>query len=292
MTLQAFTNALVTVTLIEMMLALGLGVTLEEVTAVLRNRRLVIQALVANYVCVPAVTVVLLLLFHASPMVAAGFLVLAVCPGAPFAPACAAMARGNVAVAVGVMVILAGSSALLAPPLLHVLLPLMSGNRPMAVDSAGMVTTLLATQLAPLLIGLGVRRKWSAAAQRLKKPADKLSALLSLATFGLIVFAQFPALAAIQPKGFLGMGILLVASLTAGWMLGGTDASNRRALSLTTALRNVGVGLVIGMRTFAGTPAVIAIAAYGIIEIIAAVALACWWRTRFPERILTGQKRS
>ena len=43
------------------------------------------QGAIANYVVVPAATVVLLLLFHAQPTVAAGFLILAVCPGAVWA---------------------------------------------------------------------------------------------------------------------------------------------------------------------------------------------------------------
>ena len=51
------------------------------------------------------------------------FLICAVCPGAPYGPPFTGMAKGKVGVAVGLMVILAGSSALVAPLLLHGLLP-------------------------------------------------------------------------------------------------------------------------------------------------------------------------
>jgi hypothetical protein len=60
-------------------------------------------------------------------MVAAGFLILASCPGAPFGPPITAIARGNLAVSAALMVILAGSSVIAAPFLLRVLLPLVSG---------------------------------------------------------------------------------------------------------------------------------------------------------------------
>ena len=91
----AFINILVPITLIEMMVAIGLGVSLAELAAVARNWRLVTKAALANYLCVPAVTVGLLLLFHpADPMVAAGFLILAVCPGAALAPAAPSSPRG------------------------------------------------------------------------------------------------------------------------------------------------------------------------------------------------------
>src|SRR6516225_7513754 len=108
--MQQFINILVTVMLIEMMVAVGLGVTFRELKEVARDWKLVAQAALANYVCVPAATLGLLLLFNARPMVAAGFLILAVCPGTPFGPPCAKIAKGELSAAVGLMVLLAGSS--------------------------------------------------------------------------------------------------------------------------------------------------------------------------------------
>src|SRR5207237_627810 len=81
-------------------------------------------ALVASYVCVPAAAIGLLIVFQADPFVAAGFLICAVCPGAPYGPPFTGLAKGNVVVSVGLMVILAASSALAAPALLQALLPL------------------------------------------------------------------------------------------------------------------------------------------------------------------------
>ena len=65
---------------------------------VARNGRLLALAALANYVCVPAAAVGLLLLFRAQPMIAAGFLITAVCPGAPYGPPFTAIAKGNTAV--------------------------------------------------------------------------------------------------------------------------------------------------------------------------------------------------
>ena len=76
------------------------------------------RAAMANYLVFPGVTVALLMLFDAGPMVAAGFLVLAVCPGAAYGPPFAGIARANVPLAVGLMVILAGTSTIIAPRVL------------------------------------------------------------------------------------------------------------------------------------------------------------------------------
>jgi len=100
MTAATFNKILVPITLIEIMVAIGLGVSLSELAAAARNWRLTMKAALANYLCVPGVTVGLLLFFHpADATVLAGFLILAVCPGAPFGPACTRLANGNVAAA-------------------------------------------------------------------------------------------------------------------------------------------------------------------------------------------------
>jgi bile acid:Na+ symporter, BASS family len=273
-------NVLVTITLIEMMVAIGLGVTFVDLAGVARNWRLVGRAALANYVCVPAATVGLLLLFNAQAMVAAGFLILAVCPGAPYGPPFTAIARGNVAVAVGLMVILAGSSALIAPILLHYLLPLTSGNEPLTVDATRIAVTLLVTQLVPLGAGVAVRQWRPSLAERLRKPAGLVSKVLNLLAVGFILIAQFNLLAEIRLRAFLGMLALLIAGWAAGWLLGGRERDCRKAMTLTTSLRNVGVGLVIATGAFAGTPAVTATLVYGLFEVIGSLLLAVWWGRR------------
>jgi BASS family bile acid:Na+ symporter len=278
MSVEQFTSLLITLTLIEMMGATGLGVSFGDLLTVAKNWRLVGRAALANYVCVPGATVGLLFLFDAHPMVAAGFLVLAVCPGAPYGPPFTAIARGNVPVAVGLMVILSGSSALLAPIFLSSLLPMLAGDESLAVDAYQILVTLLMTQLAPLGVGVAVRTWCPTVADWLQKPADLLSKLLNLAVVGMVLLTQFDLLAEIRFSGFLGMLVLLVVSWGAGWVLGGSDSTSRRAMTLTTSLRNVGVGLIIAAGAFAGTPAVTAVMAYGLLGVVGSLLLALFWK--------------
>jgi BASS family bile acid:Na+ symporter len=279
-------NVVVIITLIEMMMAVGLGVTFVELLGVARNWRLVGKAVLANYVCVPAATVGLLILFRpVDPMIAAGFLILAVCPGAPFGPPCTKIANGNVAIAVGLMAILAGSSAIAAPVLLYFLLSWMSGDETLQISTAKIVGTLLLTQLLPLCSGLCVRHWWPRMAERLQKPANLLSAILGLATVGLVLVVQFHLVAEIGLRGWVGMFALLIASWASGWLLGGPGVDNRKALSLTTSLRNVGVGLVIATGNFSQTAAVTVAVVYGIFEIVGSTLLALWWARRWAAAI-------
>jgi len=275
-------NILVTITLVELMVAIGLGVTFAKVIGVARNRRLLVHSALANYVCVPAAAVGLLLLFHVEPMVAAGFLIAAVCPGAPYGPPFTAIAKGDVAVSVGLMVVLAGSSALVSPLLLSVLLPLTTGSDSLAVDAAKVIVTLLATQLLPLCLGLTVRQLRPSLAARLLKPANLLSTVLNVSVIGLILVVHFPTLMAIRPRGFLGMLALVLAALAAGWLLGMPGSGNRKAMAITTSVRNVGVGLVIATSSFPGTPAVTATLAFALFQTVVLALVALGWGRMAP----------
>lgn len=268
-------NVLAAVALVELMLSIGVGATAADILAVARDWRTVARAFAANYVLVPGAAVGLVLLFRADPMVASGVMIVAVCPGAPYGPPFTALARGRVDRAVGLMVLLSGSSALLAPLLMQLLLPTVTGGGRSSVDAPRILTTLALVQFLPLSVGLGVAAYRPALARRLKKPLQRLGSVLNIALFGTILVVQFRMLAAIQGKGYAGMFALLALSAAAGWLLAGGDAADRRTLAITTAVRNVGVGLVIAGGSFPGTPAVTFVTAYALLQTVA-VALAAF----------------
>jgi BASS family bile acid:Na+ symporter len=262
-----------------MMVTIGLGVTFSDVLRVSRDYGRVTRAALANYIFVPAAALGLLLLFHASPMIAVGFLVAAVCLGAPYGPPFTAMAKGKVEVAVGLMVILAGSSAIVAPLLLQFLLPIVARDIPLKINLIKIVGTLLGVQLLPLCVGLMLRQRYPAWAERFRKPAGVLSMLLNLLTLAVILFVQFRVLLEIHLLGYIGMLFLVIATMVSGWLTGGRESQDRKGMVLTTVVRNVGVSLVIVTSSFPGTAAVGSPTAYALFQtiVIALVALA-WGR--------------
>ncbi len=281
MSLDSLVSIFVMVAVFEMMAAVGMGVAVADVIAVAREWRMLGRAALANYVCVPAATVVLLMMFDAHPMVAAGFLVLAVCPGAPYGPPLTVLARGNAALSVGLMTVLAVTSAVIAPASLYLLLPWMTGYQVLTIDAVNrMMSTLILVQLLPLGVGLGVRHFRPEMADRMLGPALRLGKVLNMAAIVLVVAADYHLLMEVRLKGLIGMLLLLTVSLAAGWLLGGRDVESRKTLALTTSLRNVGVGLVIATGAFGGTPAVTAVLAYGLVGVLGSLALAFFWGWR------------
>jgi bile acid:Na+ symporter, BASS family len=292
MTVDRLINILTAITLVEMMVTIGLGVTLSDVLRVGRSRGLVARAVFANYILVPLAAVGLLLLFRASPMVAAGFLVAAVCPGAPYGPPLTAMAKGNVPVSVGLMVILAGSSAIFAPLLLQFLLPKITGDTPQKISAAKMVGTLLGAQLLPLCVGLLVRHQHPVLADRLKRPAGVLSASLNLLTLGAILFVQFRVLTEVRLISYVGMLSLLIATVVAGVLMGEQASEKRKAMVITTSVRNVGVSLVIVTGSFPGTAAITSATIYALFQTIVMVLVALAWGRLTPAGIVSVKMKA
>jgi hypothetical protein len=112
-------------------------------------------------------------------------------------------------------------------------------------------------------------------ADRLRKPANRLSMILNLLTLGLILYSQFDMLVAVPLRGYLGMLVLVLASASAGWLLGGPGT--RTAMVMATSVRNVGVSLVIVTAAFAGTRAIAAATAFAIFQTILMASVAAMW---------------
>jgi BASS family bile acid:Na+ symporter len=263
--------------LVTIMLATGLTVNLEVVGTSLKRVWLVVLGLAANFFLVPLVTVALLTAFQSDPLVSAGFLILAVCPGAPLGPVLTHVARADVSLATGMMVLLAGLSVVTSPLLLDLLLAWVAPESNVSIDNRAMLVTLMLTQMLPLAIGLAVHKRAPTIAQRLAHPVRAIGNVLLLALLGAILLSQYETLFAIRSQAWLAMSALLLTSLAIGWFSGGRDATTRKAMSLTTGTRNVAVGLVIAGCSLAGTPAVTAVVAYGLISTLGALASAILW---------------
>jgi BASS family bile acid:Na+ symporter len=254
--------------LASIMLSVGMEVTIAEVASAIRKPRLVALGLVANFVLVPAATFGLLYLFDADPMVAVGFLILAVCPGAPVGPPFTAISRGDVACSIGQMVILAGLSAILAPALLSLLLARLLPAGDLEIDSLTIVRTLLVAQILPLAVGVAIHQQAPNIAGRICRPVRMLANLLLLAAIVLVLANEYKTLELIRWRGWFGMLLLLAAGLGIGWLCGGPGQATRKALSVTTGARNAAVALVIVSNNFAGTAAVTAVIAFGLVSIL------------------------
>jgi BASS family bile acid:Na+ symporter len=144
-------NLFVLVFVLTSMFGTGLSLTVPQILDPLKNRKLVLLALIANFVVVPALAYLLASILGLSEGLRAGLIILAACAGAPFLPKLASVARGNLAFSVGLMVLLMVVTVAYAPVVLPLLIP------GVAVNPWDIARPLITLMLIPLGIGLFVK---------------------------------------------------------------------------------------------------------------------------------------
>jgi BASS family bile acid:Na+ symporter len=105
------------------MLAMGAGLTISQILEPLRNAPLVVLALLANFVLMPLGALALAKVLWLDEPFGVGLLLLGCAAGAPFLPKLAELAKGNLAFAVGTMVLLMVVTVGYLPVVLPLLLP-------------------------------------------------------------------------------------------------------------------------------------------------------------------------
>ena len=138
---------------ISSMLAMGLSLTSGNCGAV-RNVRLVLLALLANFVLMPLGAFGIARLLQLKEPLAAGLIVLGAAAGAPFLPKLAALAKGNMAFSVGLMVLLMVLTVGYMPLVLPMLL------EGVTVDAAKIARSLVLLMLLPLASGSQSKTSW------------------------------------------------------------------------------------------------------------------------------------
>ena len=141
---QAAISISMIVFVLSSMLGMGLGLRVSEIVAPLRNWRLVMLSLVANFVVMPFAALALARILRLDESMGIGLLLLGMAGGAPFLPKLAQIARGNLAFAVGLMVLLMVITVGYLPIVLPLLLPGVS------VNPAQIARSLVLLMLLPL----------------------------------------------------------------------------------------------------------------------------------------------
>ena len=248
---------------ISSMLAMGLSLTVREIVAPLRNARLVLLALIANFVLMPLGAFGIAKLLHLKEALAAGLLVLGTAAGAPFLPKLAALAKGNLAFAVGLMVLLmvltVGYMPLVLPRLLE----------GVTVDAAKIARSLVLLMLLPLGVGLAIKAWFAAAAARVKPPLDKTSNLSLILLIALLVVVNFDKMVDVfGTRGILAGIVFIFLGFAIGHLLGGPGLDTRRVLALGTSQRNIAAGLVVAGQNFSDPEVVLMVVVVAIVGLL------------------------
>jgi BASS family bile acid:Na+ symporter len=268
--LNALSNLFTLAFVVTSMLSMGLSLTIPQIIAPLRNTRLVIMALVANFVLVPVAAVILTQAIPLAEDLRIGMLLLATAAGAPFLPKLAQIAKANVAFAVGLMTLLVVVTIIYLPLVLPLLLP------GVQVDALSIAMTLILQMLVPLAIGLFIKARYPETAESLFPHIAQISnismALLIVLMLGLNIGK---VLGLFGSGAILAVLLLLVIAVVGGYFLGGPGTDTKRVMALGAGQRNMAAGFAIASSNFADRPDVLVfLAAAGLVAMIVVMPVA------------------
>jgi len=224
------------------MLAMGMSLTVKQIIDPLRNVRMVVLVLLGNFLLVPALAWGLTAVLPMGQPQATALILVGACAGAPFLPKLAQMAKGSLALSVGLMVLLMVVTIFYAPLVLPLLLP------GVQVDALAIAQSLIVLMLLPLAIGLLVKWRYAETAVSWQPHLSQAStySLLLLVPAGLLLQWR-NILGAIGSWLILGTLTLVVGALVIGYLLSvGSNTNDRKVAALGTGQRNLSAALLVG----------------------------------------------
>src|SRR5215472_9079510 len=187
------------------MLAVGASLTVGQILGPLRNRKLVCLALLANFLLMPLCALAIAKLLRLDQPLGVALLLLGVAAGAPFLPKLAGIAKGNLAFAVGLMVLLMVLTVAYMPLVLPFLLEGVS------VDPTKIARSLVLLMLLPLGFGLLVKARFYGVADRVRSPLNGISSLsLALLIVLLLITNARNVIALFGTRGILASILFLL----------------------------------------------------------------------------------
>ena len=232
----------------------GMGLTLSphDFKVVLSRPKDILIGVLAQFTVMPLLAYGLALAFSLPKELALGVMLVGCCPGGTASNVITYLAKGDLALSVG----MTATSTLLAPLLTPLLVWLLAGTM-VDVDTPGMLLSIVYVVIAPIICGLLCQRFLPQATKRVTPYLPAFSSLATALTVGIVVSHNADRLLV------GGMLIVLVVmlhnllGLSLGYLVGRVlklQKSKRVALSIEVGMQNSGLASSLAVMHFAAYP--------------------------------------
>ncbi len=272
------------------MFGLGLALTLADFARVLTVPRAVLITLLCQVVLLPVVCFGLVVSVGLGPDLATGMMVLAASPGGVMASVFSHLARGDVALNITVTAVNSVLAMVTLPVVVTLSVAYFAGGGAAVGLQAGKLIQVALVVLAPVAVGMVVRRRFPAFADRMHRPVRVASVVA--------VFVAICTAILQQLEGFLlglaGVGLLClvfsVLSLALGYAIPRLARVGHRqavAAALEIGIHNAVVAIAVTVTVLDNPEAAVAPAMYGALMFLPAAVF-----TRLMARHATRAPRS
>ena len=242
----------VLVFIITSMVGMGFSLTVPQIIDPLKNKRLVIMSLAANFIIVPLLVLLIVRVLPLSEGLKIGLILVGLAAGAPFLPKLVQVAKGDVAFTAGLMVMLMVVTIAYLP----LVLPFVLAG--VQVNPWEIAKSLILLMLIPLGIALFIRTKYEEVAKGLI-PTMAMATNLSLIVLFIGYFVAYfsEIIGVIGTGGVLGAILLIGGAVGVGFLLGGPGKNTKKVLALGTGQRNLAAAFAVATSNFQSNPEVL-----------------------------------
>lgn len=232
----------------------GMGLTLEadDFKIVFSHPKDIIIGCLAQLTVMPGIAWCLTRIFNLPPELAIGVVLVGCCPGGTASNLITYLAKGDVALSVG----MTGCSTLLAPFLTPFLVLLLAGES-VDVEAVGMLLSILEVVIVPIIAGLLVKRFFPSLTKQAVSYLPAFSSL-SIATIVFIIIGK-------NSDKLHNCGMLIIAVVALHNLLGlllgfgigkmlGLKSKKCTAISVEVGMQNSGLASSLANLHFAGYP--------------------------------------
>jgi len=232
----------------------GMGLTLkaEDFRVVFSRPKDVLVGCLAQFTVMPLLAFLLTRVFRLEPALAIGVILVGCCPGGTASNVITYLAKGDLALSVGMTAV----STLLAPVLTPLLVWLLAGET-VDVDVVGMLLSILWVVILPITLGLLVKRFWP---RTTEKASGYLPALSTLAICVIVIIVIAANAHKLLDGGWVILVVIVlhnVCGLAAGYLIGSMlhlSRAKRRAISIEVGMQNSGLASSLATLHFAAYP--------------------------------------
>ncbi len=278
------------------MFGVALDIKIGHFKDVFMKPKSAISGLVSQFILLPAITFLLILLINPIPTVALGMILVAACPGGNISNFMSALAKANVALSVS-LTAFATLAATIMTPLNFAVWGKLYLNYynatgagtylvPIEIDFYQMLQTVVILLGIPVVLGLLFAQYFPNFTNKIKKPMRQISILVFIAYVIILLSANFTNFMRFVHVVFLIVLVHNALALGTGFLTGTVmrlPQIDRRTISIETGIQNSGLALVLMFNPKIFPPelalggmAVIA-AWWGVWHIISGLVVAGFW---------------
>lgn len=234
------------------MCGMGLNLKLEDFRVVFSRPKDVIIGCLAQFIIMPALAWGLSELFHLPTELAVGVILVGCCPGGTASNVITFLAKGDLALSVGMTTI----STLLAP-LLTPLLVLFYAGQSVDVDTWGMLLSITQVVILPIIIGIVLNYWFGSFAEKVKPYMPAVSTLAIATILGIVVSLNAERILTSSLIIILVVMLHNLCGLALGFLTGkvlGLERPQQTAISIEVGMQNSGLATSLAATHFAMFP--------------------------------------